>query len=232
MNKQAQQKLLALVRKNYQEIAEEFHQTRQNQLWPEIKRIASQVPAGSRVLDVGCGNGRLGTALGQNIKYFGVDISPKLIEIAQKNIKNPNCQFIVGDLLELDKIDQLQNQLFDFIFCLAVLHHIPGSDLRLKALSQMANKLKPQGKIIISVWNLWARAEKRKLIFKFAWRKLRQQHSYGWGDIIFGWGKDKTSQRYYHAFCAWELRRLAAKASLKIEKLYKDKYNYYLILKK
>ena len=55
------------------------------------------------------------------------------------------------------------------------------------------------------------------------------------GDILFDWKNAKgeqISRRYYHAFSKNELKKLAIRAGFKIEKLYKDKYNYYLILEK
>ena len=53
------------------------------------------------------------------------------------------------------------------------------------------------------------------------------------GDILFDWKNsqgEKTSKRYYHAFKKGELKRVIKKAGLKIEKIYKDKYNYYALL--
>jgi hypothetical protein len=52
---------------------------------------------------------------------------------------------------------------------------------------------------------------------------------------LFDWKKSDgsaVSQRYYHAFTRRGLRKITKRANLKIEKLYKDKYNYYLVLKK
>ncbi len=51
------------------------------------------------------------------------------------------------------------------------------------------------------------------------------------GDVVFP-GFNAKSKRYYHAFTKRSLKKIAKKADLKIEKIYKDKYNYYAILKK
>ena len=140
-----------------------------------------------------------------------------------------NDKWVVADILELDKLPERD---FDNIFCVAVLHHLPGKDLRLKALEQIKNKIKPGGKIILTVWNLWKQKKFRKLIIKYGWLKLIGKNQMAWGDILFDWKNakgEKISQRYYHAFIGYDLKKLAEKTDLKIAKLYQDRYNYYLI---
>ncbi|MCX6813972.1 MAG: class I SAM-dependent methyltransferase [Candidatus Azambacteria bacterium] len=252
MDKLTQEKLLELVRRSYDQIAENFDITRQKYLWPEFLKLASEVKDGDSMLDVGCGNGRLVQALvGKNIKYLGVDESQRLIEIARLKFQNPNnksqtnsksqipifkqipnAKFIVGDILQLDKVVKEE---FDWVFCIAVLHHIPGEDLRLKALEQLGEKLKPKGKIILTVWNLWPQVKFRKLIIKYGLQKLIGINKMQFGDLLFDWKNsrgEKIGRRYYHAFRNGELEKIVQKANLNIDKLYKDKYNYYLILNK
>lgn len=259
MDKQTQENLLKIVKDNYEDIASDFNETRKKYLWPELIKLASVVKNGDSILDAGCGNGRLLEAFkGKEINYIGVDGSEKLIELAKIRNKIPASsagrqetrnKFIVGDLLELDKLPENN---FDFVFCIAVLHHLPGSDLRVQALKQMKEKIKADGKIIITVWNLWSQPKFRKLIFKFWFLKLfgkiglmsrrygrdpesALQASGDLGDILFNWKNNRgeiISQRYYHAFTKCELKKNIKKAGLNIEKIYKDKYNYYAILRK
>ena len=231
MNKQTQKKLLKIVKRNYEEIADDFNETRKKYLWPELIKLAKPVKDGDKILDVGCGNGRLIEAFkSKNIYYLGIDSNKKLIDYAKP--KYVNNRFIIGDILELDKI--LENN-FNYVFCIAVFHHIPGRDLRIMALKQLKDKISGDGKIIIAVWNLWSQARFRKLILKFALVKLLGRNSLDFGDILFDW-KDsagqRVDQRYYHAFRKKGLKAIIKKAGLKIEKIYKDKFNYYMILKK
>jgi alkylated DNA repair protein alkB family protein 8 len=233
MDKATQENLSDLVKRNYDEIAIDFAIARKKPLWPEVEKLAGPVKDGDRVLDVGCGNGRLLKAFGgKNINYLGVDNSKKLIEVARKNrrLETGNWKFVNGDLLELDKLPEKD---FDYVFCLAVLHHLPGQELRIEALKQMKSKLKPGGKLVVTVWNLWARAKFRKLILKFSWQKLFGKNQMDLGDILFSWKNSQgqeVSQRYYHAFTKGALKEISLAAGLKMEKLYKDKYNYYLVL--
>lgn len=235
MNKETQKQLLEIVSRNYEEIAAEFDQTRKKILWPELFKLAEMVKDGDSVLDAGCGNGRLASAFkAKNVKYVGIDSSQKLIEAARRNFEvsefKVKCSKLkVGNILELDEIEEDD---FDYVFCIAVLQHLPGQDLQIKALEQMKNKLAPSGKIVLTNWNLWRRKKYLKIIFKYIWLKLICKNEMDFGDVLFDWKKGRFSQRYYHAFTKCELKKIAKKAGLKIEKMYKDKYNYYLILKK
>ncbi len=233
MNPKIQKNLLKIVKNNYNKIAQEFSQTRSNCFWPELTNLAKQVKDGDNILDVGCGNGRLLKLFAnKKINYLGIDNSKKLINLAKINKQSSinNAQFIIGDILKLDKINQTN---FDYIFCIAVLHHIPGHDLQIDALKQLKKKLKPNGKIIITVWNLWTQKKYYKLIWRFSILKLLNKNKMDFGDILFDWKNNQgnaLSQRYYHAFTAKKLKKIAQKAELKIKKIYKDKYNYYLVL--
>jgi len=238
MDKQTQKNLLELVKRNYGEIAADFDLTRKKDLWPELIKLSEMVKNGDRVLDVGCGNGRLVKAFeNKKISYLGVDNSEKLIKLAtnQRLLRRSaprNDKWVVADILELDKLPERD---FDYVFCIAVLHHLPGKDLRLKALEQIKNKIKPGGKIILTVWNLWSQKKFRKLIIKYDWFKLIGKNQMAWGDILFDWKNakgEKISRRYYHVFTGYGLKKLAGETDLKIEKLYQDRHNYYLILHK
>ena len=230
MNKQTRDKILEIVKRNYDEIADHYNETRKKHLlplWKEIFNIASVVKNGQRVLDIGCGNGRLlGAFENKNIKYLGIDNNEKLIEHARKNY--PGKNFRVGDILELGKIPEIN---FDYVFSMAVLHHVPGKKMQIDALKQLRNKIKQDGKIIITVWNLWDQKKFRKQILKYALLKLIKKNKMDFGDILFP-GFNAQSYRYYHAFTRGGLKKIARKAGLKVERIFNDKFNYYLILKK
>lgn len=240
MDKQTQKNLLKIVKENYNEIADDFNETRKKYLWPELIRLASLVKDGDLILDVGCGNGRLLEAFkDKEVNYIGVDGSEKLIELAKIRYKIPASsagrqetrnKFYVNDILKLNKLEEKD---FDFVFCIAVLHHLPGSDLQVQALKQIKEKISADGKIILTVWNLWSQPKFRKLIFKFSFLKLIGKNKMNFRDIIFDWKNNRSeiiSRRYYHAFTKCELKKIIKQAGLKIEKIYKDKYNYYAIL--
>jgi 2-polyprenyl-3-methyl-5-hydroxy-6-metoxy-1,4-benzoquinol methylase len=230
MNKDTQKELLRTVKKNYEDDARTFDETREKPIWPPLLALLKKVPNESRVLDVGCGNGRILKILAeQNVKYVGVDQSESLIKICQE--KYPEYKFAVQDILNLGALGDFD---FDYVFCIAVLHHLPGAALRLQALRQLKNKIKVDGKIILSVWNMWPQKKYRRMFYKFSLLKICGRNKTDFGDVLFDWRAPggMMSKRYYHVFSQHELKKLVKKAGLKIENFIADKYNYYLVLTK
>ena len=229
MNKDKQKEILKIVRQNYEEIAESFDETREKPLWPPLVEFLKEVKGGEKVLDAGCGNGRLLRALGtKKIKYFGTDLSENLIKICRE--KYPDNNFSVADILNLGILVEYD---FDWVFSIAVLHHLPGLDLQVAALKQLKNKVKADGRIVLTVWNMWSEDRFKKMLWKFFLLKLIGRNQMDFGDVLFDWKRSgMTSKRYYHAFRRCELKKIVKRAGLKIDKITRDRFNYYLILKK
>lgn len=233
MNKKTADNLLNLVYASYSQIAADFNETRKKQIWPELKKLADNIDDSlkrRRILDVGCGNGRLAELFqNRNITYLGVDNCRPLLKLAKNN--QPQADFAEADILHLSQINAHN---FDYIFCIAVLHHLPGDNFRLEALKQLKSKLQPNGRLILTVWNLWT-PKYRPLIYKFLILKLLGKNDFDFGDIIFDWQGSPGAtpvRRYYHAFTKRALLKLMRRADLTVEQFYRDRYNYYLVVKK
>ncbi len=77
----------------------------------EARLVDAMLPRGSRVLDAGCGPGRVGGHLASaGHDVVGVDVDPVLIAAAEED--HPGPRWLVGDLAELDLPDR-----FDAIVC-------------------------------------------------------------------------------------------------------------------
>lgn len=229
MNKDKQNEILKIVRANYEDIAESFDETREKPIWPPLLELLKEVKTGQSILDVGCGNGRILKDLsGRGVRYVGLDQSRALIKICQD--KYPKYKFAAADIANLGAVAEYD---FDWVFCVAVLHHLPGFDLRLQSLKQLKNKIKDDGRIVLTVWNMWSEDKFRKMIWRFFFLKLLRRNQMEFGDVLFDWKRGgMTSKRYYHAFRRCELKKLVKRAGLKIEKITRDRFNYYLTLTK
>lgn len=153
-----QSKLLNNLQQMYDESSQYWSSTRQKKYretgtanWPVIQQQLDNLKTGGSILDVGCGNGRLISGIKPNIKYVGIDFSKGLLNEAKKLY--PAYDFRFADITE----DSMWNELpkFDAVFSIAVLHHIPERDQQLFVVKAIKEHIKSEGKLVLSVWNLW-----------------------------------------------------------------------------
>ena len=124
-------------------------------------------------------------------------------------------------------------QKFNLVISVAVLHHLPSKELRLKALEQLKLVTENKGLIVFSVWCLWDNKKFRKYLLKNIWQKITLRSDLEYGDLLFPWKNSRgelVSERYYHAFTKLELKNLLQTAGFKNFKLYRDKHNYWVII--
>lgn len=202
--------LLDKTREDYNTIAEEFSRTRQYIL-PEIRFLFEDyIKPGQKILDLGCGNGRNLALVRENDgQYWGVDNSVELIKIARR--EHPNVNFQLAEALNLPFSDNF----FDFIYSIAVLHHIPSREFRQRFLQEAQRVLKPNGFLILTVWKPQGK-KATYLFWKYWWQKVLGCSRMDFGDVLETWGK--KVERYYHRFSKRELERLVREVGLKIEK--------------
>ncbi len=103
--------------------------------------------AGSRYLDVGCGNGytvRWAAALvGASGRAVGIDVSPRMVERARA-LSGPPCEFLVAAF----PWHPLAPGSFDAVFSMEALYYVPDLDAALRA---VASLLVPGGRFAVIV---------------------------------------------------------------------------------
>ena len=201
MKKDTAKALLRLSEEEYNVYASEFSTTRPF-FWKELEFIKEYVEQGASVLDVGCGNGRLLDVFeNTEIEYTGIDFSKELISIAQ-NERGTKGTFLHGSALALPFDDNS----FDTVFSIAVLHHIPSKEYRQRFVSEAYRVLKPGGICVLTVWNTlqWKFA---KTHFIHAMKKLCGLSDLDIGDMIIPFGKEKK-QRYIHSLTKREIQNV------------------------
>lgn len=218
MKKETAQKILEETERSYNSIATDFNQTR-NYLWPGLKDFKKYIKSGDKILDLGCGNGKLRLLFKEtDIDYVGVDNSSELLKIAEKrlNFKLPRQKFIKANILNLPFPDNS----FDVVFFVAVLHHIPSKIFRQQVLREIRRVLKPNGILIMTNWNRYQkRGPQLKYIIKYTLLKIIGRSELDFKDTYLPWMGGKA-YRYYHAFTLGELRKLVEKSGLKIQENY------------
>lgn len=111
-------------------------------IWPHIKQFLDSLPPNSKVLDIGCGNGKNMTYR-KDLQMFGLEYSQSLTDICIQRGLN----VIQGNALTLP----FENESFDAIIMIAVIHHIDPI-LHIKVLNEIQRVLIPNGKCLITNW--------------------------------------------------------------------------------
>lgn len=108
----------------------------------EARLVDAMLPRGARVLDAGCGTGRVGGYLaGVGHEVVGVDLDPKLI--AEAKAQHPGATWLVGDLSELDLPEP-----FDVIVCAGNVMTFVAPGTRVEILRRAARHLRAGGRLV------------------------------------------------------------------------------------
>lgn len=114
----------------------------------EARLVDAMLPRGSRVLDAGCGQGRVGghlAAAGHDV--LGVDLDPVLVAAARRS--HPAATWLVGDLSELDLPAHGVADGFDAIVCAGNVMTFVAKDTRREVLRRMRTHLRGAGRVVI-----------------------------------------------------------------------------------
>ncbi|HXO32487.1 MAG TPA: class I SAM-dependent methyltransferase [Candidatus Acidoferrales bacterium] len=100
-----------------------------------------------RVLDFGCGVGRLSRGLRTYFgEVYGVDISKEMIRLAREH--TPSCNFLLN---QADNLHLFQDDFFDFVYSNIVLQHQRTRDLAKAYIREFVRVTRPQGTIVFQI---------------------------------------------------------------------------------
>jgi tRNA (uracil-5-)-methyltransferase TRM9 len=188
----------------FDEIAPGWYNFRHRSIFTrELEELAGRW-RGGRLLNVGCAHGADFIPFKESFELYGIDISGRMLELAQKYAEKNRFQVNLtqADAREIPYDDGF----FDFAVAAATYHHIEGGEERLKALKELRRVLKPGGEAFITVWNKWQPG---------FWIKKK--------DVLVPWKtKNKTLYRYYYLFSYGELEELMKKAGFTVVKSFPE----------
>ena len=104
-----------------------------------LNRALELCPAG-KILDVGCGTGKMLRTVQGDYEKYGLDISERLIEQAKQ--QDPNSRYEVGNSNNLP----YDSGSFDLVMCHSMLHHLEDPS---KTIEEIIRVAKPEGAIFI-----------------------------------------------------------------------------------
>ncbi|MFD1214692.1 class I SAM-dependent methyltransferase [Arthrobacter sp. GCM10027362] len=113
----------------------------------EARLIDAMAARGSRILDAGCGPGRVGGALAaRGHDVVGVDVDPELIDAARKD--HPDVTWLVGDLAEFDLPAGGIAEGFDLIVSAGNVLTFLAPGTQQAVLARLAAHLRPDGRLV------------------------------------------------------------------------------------
>tara|TARA_Y100000389_G_C17393590_1_gene481295 strand:+ start:699 stop:1286 length:588 start_codon:yes stop_codon:yes gene_type:complete len=189
--------------KNYKE----FSSTR-NSIWDCVKEFSNKFNEDSYVLDAGCGNGKNMIYLKKKLKNI-IGIDNCLGFVQHCNSKNLNV--IHRDIRNL----KFKENSFDFIICIAVIHHLKTENERIDCINNLLKILKPNGQLLFTSWAYESDKYSTKKKFKVG------------NNIV----KFNNKERYYYIYNETLFNEFCSKINY-TKKIFWDNGNWNVIIKK
>lgn len=212
---------------DYNAYAKTFSESRKNMKWEEIEYFLSFLwpLENKKILDIGCGSGRLLTRV-HVPWYVWIDSSSWLLGEAKKNF--PTGKFHNLEMQDIWKSDLLKENTFDVIFFIASFHHLETLEIRKSVLQNVYNLLKKDGYICMTNWALESPLNKEKYKTSFI----------EWSENQF-WSKNFSIKigeysRYYHSFSLDEMNYLLKETWFQVleNRLFDTEKNFVTIVTK
>lgn len=170
-------------KQNNQWDVDEFFSTGVAEVERVIRYVETKRPlARRRVLDFGCGAGRLSQAFAPHFEsVVGVDISPPMIDLARRHNRHPErVEYVLNERADLAIFPP---DSFDFIYSNMTLQHMRPRLCR-GYLQEMLRVLAPDGALLFQLptgplrQGNWRRERALQLLYREFWWLFRRPHPY------------------------------------------------------
>lgn len=210
MDSHTAERLNAINRAFYRATAADFDRTR-GAAWPGWTRLLPHLPrlmypqprplpCHFSVLDVGCGNGRLGVFLaGQaaadvTLHYHGLDADETLLARAEAALSP-----LPGVITHLTQQDILTTPIaagaYDLVALFGVIHHVPGAAARRDLLRALARRVAADGLLAFAAWRFWEYPRFRERAQPWPEDLVDVVEA---GDYLLDWRGGTHARRYCH----------------------------------
>jgi SAM-dependent methyltransferase len=126
---------------------EEFFASGEREIAALMKACGIERGDNGRVLDFGCGVGRLSKALRPYFKeVYGVDISAEMVRLATEY--TPSCVFLLNPREDLSLF---QDNFFDFVYSNIVLQHQRTKGIARSYIAEFLRVVKPSGRVVFQM---------------------------------------------------------------------------------
>ncbi|MCC7359875.1 MAG: class I SAM-dependent methyltransferase [Anaerolineales bacterium] len=219
------QRLAALNQAFYEDHAEDFADTRPR-LPAGVSRVLGRVARGTRVLEVGCGDGKVGRALARAgaAGYLGLDVSEAMLARARRytgaEALPVPLAFQRADLMDPAWPGALPAQPFDWVLAFGVFHHLPGAARRAQVFGALAARLAADGHLALANWQFTRseRLSKRQVGWEAVGLTVADVEP---GDALLPWERrGRTGLRFVHLLDAAEAQQLAANTGLRVRETF------------
>jgi len=134
----------------YDKIAQSWYNVRHRTIFREELERMNGIWSGGKLLNIGCAHGPDFVSFdSKKFQFYGTDISKNLLLMAKKYSQKFDLTFhlTLSDMKNLP----FGKSSFDYVICVATLHHLLDKGERLLALSEIKRVLKKEA--FLTVWN-------------------------------------------------------------------------------
>jgi len=143
----------------------------------DLRFVAEHCPHSGRLLDLGCGTGRLLVPFARRgFSVLGVDLSAEMLAVAREKAASGAVPVYLlrANLAELDG---LRDRTFEYAACLfSTLGMVLGKATRRRVIDHTFRLLRPGGRLVVHVHNRWFNARNRAgraWLLQDCWRRVR-----------------------------------------------------------